>query len=470
MTPRRRTRTAISAVLMIALARSPTVAAIDLDYCAGRPDDNLTPASVYETLPAIELTSSLSRSLAAAEQQSASMQASRERSEQAARASTQSESESTTRSYVTSTQDQRALASTVAAQPRGQKVLGSDVLSQAAAIGVTAAAVEADRLLSTGVAAGIAKRAAQEQGLIAARGALKAAGSIPTAGDIARLRTEIGGRVEAASDTAGVAAWARTTTSSWQQSLSREQASRVESSNSRTSTSSATLSASEQQQRSRTETLSTDVALSVPVRVDFKADLFFILYPNTMPLGRTGDTEDWRYSILPCRVRAQIMSLAAYDALKYVAPRDDALARDVEQAYAMARTGNLLGFIPYVTALAADDRVLAKAAALLILYRIGTVEATWRTGAYANTVFTRQITTRIEALLDLIGRLDDAQRLATGAQLGPALPERMPPLGPQPSVSSTPMTTQEAYAYSTATYFRQRRVQQIMSGQWKQPW
>src|SRR5437764_13364095 len=97
--------------LLALLALSACVSAADLDGCAKEQADwDLTPDFVFSTLPTIDLTQSLRRSLSVAESELASVQVSRARAEQEARARSEAESESRTTSYVVSAQDSRRLA------------------------------------------------------------------------------------------------------------------------------------------------------------------------------------------------------------------------------------------------------------------------------------------------------------------------------------------------------------------------
>lgn len=429
------------------------VSAADLDGCAKEHADyDLTPQFVFETLPTIDLTASLRRSLSYAEQELASMQASRARGEQRAEATTEAESTSRTTSYVVSSQDSRALASAVAAQPKPSRALSPDAVSSAAQIGVKSAAFETTRLLTNGTATAEAKRAGQAKGLIAAAEALKQAGATPTAADLARLKSTINGQVEAGSDAVGVAAWARSSTSSVQRSLAQEQAQRFETSRTRTSSASATLTDSAQSQQSQSDTLTNDAAFSVPVRIDMNRDLYQVWYPAFIGIGQTTKIE-WRASAFRCADRARIMAEGGWDALKFVEIRDRSVVADVERVYALGREGRVVQFLNGVAALAADPRLMSKAAALRILYLLGTVGTPNAARAMGSpTTFPAYVMEAIGRQIDVIEAFDQRQRSALRQPYAEAtLPERMPGLA-RPTGPVVPLSAQErvAYAYFTS--------------------
>lgn len=438
-----------SAILMpAALALAGSTAAADLESCLKeRADTDLTPQFVYEQLPTIDLTSSLRRSLASAEQQMASQQASRGRALQEARVASETESSSLTTTYTVSSQEQKSLSEAIAAQPKA-KALPADAVGQAARIGVNAAAFEADRLIKLGGTPAEAKRAGEAKGVAAAGAALKLAGANPSAADLARVKAEIGGQVQAGADATGVAAWARSTTTSVQRSRSQEQSQRTDASRTRSSTDSATITDSTQQQWSDNDTLTNDAAFSVPVKIDLNRDLFQVWYPMFIAVGSATKVE-WRASAFDCTSRAKVMALGAFEALQYVAARDIAVAADVQRVYELGRAGATIPFFNAVAGLAADPRLASKTAALFILYRLGLVPTPRGPRVSASTrTFAPYVMDAIARQAKVIGTFDERQRKELGIALEPTtLPLEMPPLQASGGYA-TALSPQERNAYA----------------------
>jgi len=456
-------RARVAALLAISGLAMPLAAgATDLEACLKeRADTDLTPQFVYEQLPAIDLTASLRRSLAYAEQQMASQQASRARAQQEARMASETESSARTTTYTVSSQEQKALSEAIAAQPKA-KALPADAVGQAAKIGTNAAAFEADRLLKAGSTPAEAKRAGEAKGLAAAGAALKLVGASPSPADLARVKGEIAGIVQSAADAGGVAAWARSTTTSVQRSRSEEQSQRTDVSRSRSTTDSTTYTESAQQQWSDSDTLTNDVAFSVPVKIDLNRDLFAIWYAAFIGVGQTTKVE-WRASAYNCASKARVMARGAYEALLYVAPRDPKVAADVQRVYELGRAGLTIQYLNGVAGLAADPRLMSKAAALYMLHRLGQVPTPNPTRVAASPdTFPSYVMEAIERQAKVIEAFDQRQRAAVGQPLLPvSLPVEMPPLqaGGGYPVALSPQE-RAAYAYFDMAQAEANRMRQ----------